>query len=177
LARDHFGSTVPLSSFRRPEQVIRVVAESRATAGIVPFPEEGESTPWWPLLTSETAPSPLIVARLPAVDSDASQEDGIVGLVVANQLFEPSGRDRSILAVETSDELSRAFFAARLERADLAVRHLSVLEDPDGDGRWHLIEVDEHIDAIDFRISSLAGDSAFRRIVCLGGYPLPLTDG
>ena len=50
LARDYYGATTPMIACQGASQVMREVSEGRATVGVLPFPEQGERTPWWPML-------------------------------------------------------------------------------------------------------------------------------
>src|SRR6266446_3827322 len=46
LARDHYGSSTPMSAYRSAGQVIRAVTEGQASIGVLPMPQEGEADPW-----------------------------------------------------------------------------------------------------------------------------------
>src|SRR4051812_13333278 len=65
IARDHYGSHTPMLTFGSATQVIRAVAEERATVGVLPMPQEAEDDPWWRHLLSDRATAPHVMARLP----------------------------------------------------------------------------------------------------------------
>src|SRR5690349_23776132 len=58
IARDHYGSHTPLLTFGSTLQVIRAVAEGRATVGVLPMPQEEETDPWWRHLLSGREATP-----------------------------------------------------------------------------------------------------------------------
>ena len=65
IARDHYGSHTPMLTFGSATQVIRAVAEGRATVGVLPMPQEEEADPWWRHLLSGREATPHVIARLP----------------------------------------------------------------------------------------------------------------
>ncbi|MEJ0070838.1 MAG: hypothetical protein WDO24_21260 [Pseudomonadota bacterium] len=68
LAHDHFGATVPITSFQAPGAVMRAVTDDPNMVGVLPWPRDEDPDPWWRHLLG--AEAPRIVARLPFGDGE-----------------------------------------------------------------------------------------------------------
>jgi chorismate mutase-like protein len=119
LARDHFGTVATVRAQATPFAAIRAVSAARATVAVVPWPARSESErPWWLALAKSNAPR--VVAALPAL----SVKEHPDALAVAAMAPEPSGNDRSLIAIASSKKitpqvLTRAGFKGRIvARAD-----------------------------------------------------------
>lgn len=172
LARDHFGAVVPLHAHPSPGQVVREVAEGKATIGVLPAPADGEAEPWWPLLVAGDAAAPRIVGKLPFAGSSNGRAKKGEALTIARIAFEPSGEDRSFLVIEAEPDVSRASLNAALRKAGFQV-HWIALRETDGIPS-HLFEADGFIGESDPRLAALRGDSRLRGAVVIGGFPQPL---
>ncbi len=178
IARDHFGVQPPYTPHLSPGAVLRAVADEPATVGVLPWPLTEESDPWWRfLLAGDPSKGPAIVARLPAIGRAADKGVAVKGaLVVAKAPQDPTGHDRSFLALELKAEMSRARLLSRLGAAGFTVESLSEFED--GDARqpvWHLIEVDGFVGLDDPRIAAFktAMEGDLGEVRRLGGYAIP----
>ncbi len=120
LARDQYGAALPVQALAGPAQVAAAVAEGRISVGVVPYPVGDEPQPWWPLLTGDSAPR--VVARLPAAQGFAPADGCSDGLALASILPEPSGEDRSLIAVETEKGTGRTPILAGFDAAGFTVR-------------------------------------------------------
>lgn len=119
LARDHFGTVATVRAQATPFAAIRAVSAARATVAVVPWPAPSTSErPWWLALAKPNAPR--VVAALPALSSSGRP----LALTVAAMAPEPSGNDRSLIAIASSKKISqpvltRAGFKGRIvARAD-----------------------------------------------------------
>ena len=91
---------------------------------------------------------------------------------------EPSGRDRTYLAVEATEELGLDGLAKALTSVGLEPLFTAVHKDQTPPNWLHLAEVDGFVDEADGRIGRLTevlGDRV-RQVVSLGGYALPFSD-
>ena len=178
LARDQYGSHTPMMYCQSPGQVMREVAEDRAAVGILPYPEEEEEEPWWPLLLGPGKDNPQVIARLPFADERDRRGAGLHALAVAKLTPEATGDDRSLLAFETADEISRARLHSDLAAADLPARFMATCRGGRRQTAWqHLIEIDGLVLATDERVGrfrDLLGDAA-GQVLSLGAYATPLT--
>lgn len=176
LARNHFGLVWPVAIQSSPGQVVRQVADGLASVGVVPLPGQGSEEQWWLSLTSEAGNLPRIVGKLPFVanDSVSNRAEPLEALVIACRDHEPTGRDRTVLALETAPDVSRdrlraVLAAAGTEPTAMVATHRDEVV-------WlHLVEVAGHLTAADGRVAELAAaKDPVLRISVLGGYAEPL---
>ncbi|MEX2199929.1 MAG: chorismate mutase [Dongiaceae bacterium] len=177
VARDHFGGLTAIRSHETSMQVLREVSEGRAAIGVLPLPQQDDVQPWWPMLLASDADLPRIIARLPFVPGSLTGSEQ-EALVVGRVPLEASGTDRSLIAIELGEEVSRAALRRQCEAAGLDAMLLHHGYTPD-EGRWlHLIDVDGFVEADDARIAMLRkalGKRALHVVVPIGGYATPLT--
>jgi chorismate mutase / prephenate dehydratase len=173
LARDHYGSHTPMAAYRSLGEVLRAVSEGRASVGVLPMPEEGEADSWWPHLIASGTGGPHVIARLPFAGRGNARGDGGDALVIGRGAAEASGEDRSLIAIETQAELSRARLIAALANAGLAVTLF--IADEGADTASNLVEIDDFVTSGDRRLdAALAplGDKILR-VALLGAYARP----
>jgi chorismate mutase-like protein len=177
LARDHFGSHTPMTIYHSVGEVLRAVGEKRAAVGVLPMPVEGEPTPWWPLLAGARAAAPRVLARLPfGSRGNARGDGGVDALVIGHGAPDPTGEDRSLVAIETDGEVSRARLIETLKSTGLVVTLFAAFE-PDDGRRWSLVELDDLVAADDPRLARVLALLAERvvGVAHLGGYAKPLS--
>jgi chorismate mutase/prephenate dehydratase len=176
MARDHYGSHMPMLAFHSATEVLRALSEGRAAVGVLPMPAEGERAPWWPLLTASGATAPRIIARLPFAGRGNARGENVDALVVGQAEFDSTGDDRSFLALEIEGDLSRARLIGALKEAGLAVT-LITAHSASGASAWNLVEIDDLVTADDARLKKALTPLAERvtRVVHLGAYARPLT--
>lgn len=178
LARDHFGTEAPMTSFARTGQVFAALREGAATVGILPWPHESHSDPWWRHLIAKDETPPRIVAGLPFIGGARDRGDAVRALVVARHPAEPTGRDRSFLAVETKAGVSRPRLLEALGALLPSPVPVAVLRGGGVDGGdLHLVEVEGLFAADDPRLSGLArkGQRTILAAMALGGYAEPVS--
>src|SRR6267142_5648121 len=107
LARDHYGSSTPMSAYRSTGQVIRTVTEGRAAIGVLPMPQEGEADPWWRQLVSKDEKAPRVIARLPFGARGNARSNGADALAIGSGAEQSTGRDRTLIATENAPHISR----------------------------------------------------------------------
>ncbi|MDR3438563.1 chorismate mutase [Telmatospirillum sp.] len=175
LARDHYGSILPITPLRSAGQVAKAVADGSATVGIMPMPDREDVEPWWISLMGDSPDLPRIIARLPFAGPGPSRGEGLEALAIGRLFPESTGYDRSWLAMETTPDISRArlrsvLSAAGIEPTMLAATHRT-------EENWlHLVEVSGHQEADDRRIARLVErKQPVLRAVLLGGYPVPFS--
>lgn len=180
LARDHYGSTTPMIPCQSPLQVLREVTEGRATVGVLPFPEEGETAPWWPFIASTRGNEPKVISRLPFLASNQGSAGPSRGQVSAVTLAcltpEETGDDRSLLTIELVEELSRARLIAALTGVGLPPIWQVSGPSHGGQGGLYLLETESFVSPEDPRLAKLAEalGSALNRVTVLGAYPAPI---
>jgi chorismate mutase / prephenate dehydratase len=175
LARDHYGTHTPMIAFHSVGDMLRALGEGRAAVAVLPMPAEGESVPWWPALTASGARVPQILARLPFAGAGNARSEGAEAVVIGHGEIDPTGADRSFIAIETRGELSRTSLIAALNDAGLTVT-LFAAHEPAGAGALKLVEIDDLVTAGDPRLANAwqpLGDHVVR-VVHLGAYARPL---
>lgn len=178
LARDHFGSFAPMQAFPSTRRIIEAVQKQEVTLGILPLPNREEKEPWWRRLVFEDTTSPRIIARLPFVPDSNARSAGREALVICPVKQEPTGRDRTYLAMESSQQLAPAKLAAALGDVGLPIAFTSDSLDPNRPQVWQtLVELEGFVTPDDARIKAVEDvfESAITRVVSLGGYATPLS--
>lgn len=176
LARYQFGSYTPVTAYRSAAQVFNAVIEGRATVGVLPLPQDDGQTPWWLALTVGENP-PRIIGRLPFGASPPNDgNEQVEAFVIAHIAQEPTGADRSLFAIETS-EISRARLKSEMDAVKLPAVTIVSWHGPKSSGEsTHLVEIDDFVGEGDKRLDALQkrlGPDLARRIVPVGGYAIP----
>jgi chorismate mutase-like protein len=177
LARDHFGSLTPATAHDSPQQVLNAVTAGRAVVGILPLPDGGDPQPWWPMMLARDPKHPRIVARLPFGAGDTVRGAPVEALALAQSPLEETGRDRSLLVVETKEEISRSTLLADSREVELAATAIQTWQPPGASGVWlHLIDVEGFVPLGDERLTRLGQliGKGLQQIWHIGGYAVPL---
>ena len=178
MAKDYFSSVLPMTKAANPLLAVSMVREGEATFAVVPWPADGQDKPWWPFLMDSSGDVPMrVVARLPLGDrSRESANPEFRALAVARLKFEPSGDDRSLLALALDHSVSRTRIVDQARELKLEPRSLYSRVVGEGAGNMHLLEVDGYVAADDERLKtflSKLGAEESGKCLCLGGYPVP----
>ena len=181
LAKDYFGSCLPMKSVGDPFLAISAVRAGEATFGIVPWPQD-EEKPWWVYLLNQVDDKGAmhIAIRLPHGDEPGTEEPKHRALVVSKSGFDESGDDRSFLLLECPSYVSRGKIVEIATKEDMNVRsiHSQQCADPEA-MRAHIIEVEGYFMQAEDKLEGLAQkirseiDSGSVRCLCAGGYPVP----
>ena len=177
LARDHFGSLTLATAHDSPQQVLHAVTAGRAAVGILPLPDGGDPQPWWPMMLAKDPKHPRVVARLPFGAGDTVRGAPIEALVVAQSPLEETGRDRSLLVVEATEEMSRSALVADSREAKLAASVIQSWQPPSEAAVWlHLVDVEGFVPLGDKRLAQLSRrmGKGLQQIWHIGGYAVPL---
>ena len=164
----------PLAAFRTAGQALGALREGNASLAVLPLPREVEERPWWPMLFGNDEARPFIAARLPfAVPGQPAAE----ALVVARVEQAETGDDRSFLALETTDAVSRSGLKDAFTKTDLPVSFAASWQDA-GRQMWlHLVEIDGYVAPDDARLARLASavGAGAREVRHVGGYAVPVS--
>ena len=156
--------------------MVNAVTEGSATVGILPFPNDSQATPWWPRLLHGNGPS--IVARLPFAPLPSRSAETDDALVIAMMRAEPSGDDRSFVALRTGSANSRGRINdAFKNQAFEPTMMLSQDDTSDPDVAMFFVEFDGFIEPEDPSIDALLADldGPAPRIWVLGAYAKQFT--
>ncbi|MDE2228536.1 MAG: chorismate mutase [Alphaproteobacteria bacterium] len=173
LARDHYGTQVPMVAFRSPSEVLRALAELRADSGVIAVPGEGVDDPWWRALAG-AGNGPRVTARLPFAGRGNAR--GVHDAFVLGRTANGIG-DRSLFVIETHGELSRAGLNTALAGAGIGVGVLAHLRG--NDSAVALIDIDAPLAPDDPRLAQITAGFARQlvHVAPLGSYAKPLLAG
>ncbi len=178
LARDQYGSFVPMSAYPSARRIIEAVQKQEVILGILPLPERAEKDPWWRRLVFEGADAPRVIARLPFVPGSNARSADHEALVICPVAQQPTGRDRSYLAMESTRQLSADALSKVFADVDINVIFFTDCHDANHPQIWQsLIEVDGFVAANEPRIKAVEDtqNGAILRVVGLGGYAVPVS--
>lgn len=177
MAKDYFSSVLPMQKSETPLSALAAVREGDVTFAVVPWPEVEEDKPWWAFLMTEESETPMrIMARLPFGDRNKTNiTPDHQALVVAKIKFEPSGDDRSFLALDLDHHISRTRIIDRSKQMGLNPRSIYSTRAHGNGNTLHLLEVEGYVAHNDPKLMELLEKLEYPqgRCVCLGGYPTP----
>jgi chorismate mutase len=174
LARDHFGSTTPITRSDTSSQAIRALSDGSAMIAVLPLPHDDES--WWLALIAHQPDRLRVFARLPFVTGRPGDREEPGALALGRLEPEPSGDDLALLAIEADSGISRGRLRDLMQAAGLAAEWLATSRSGAPGPLVHLVEVDGLVHDGDPRLTDVqaAAGGEVLRIVALGGYPRAL---
>jgi chorismate mutase/prephenate dehydratase len=176
LARDYFGSSLPMNRAASAMSAISALKDNKATFAVVPFPSETEDQPWWTFLGSNTSEEMNIIVSLPHGEDPEYPNPDFRALIVSKAGFDDSGEDRSFLLIQCDAENSRGGLVDLAKKAGLKARSISSKRaTSSGAPAVHLMEVDDYVGKDDKRIKEFIRllEDPGANIICVGGYPVP----
>ena len=178
MVRNQYGSFTPMDGYPSASMLIDAVRSNEVAIGVLALPKRAEEAPWWPLLASEANDTPRIINRLPFINAPEDGKINIEAFVICSVPSEPTGRDHTLLVIETADEISLKQLSTAFTQADIKLVFSSSWRDIELTSRYlYLVEVEGFItndDSIIPRLSECLGgvESLIRTI---GSYGQPLT--
>lgn len=166
LARDQFGSQVPMTAYPTVKDTLAQVFEDRHQIAVLPVPSESEEDPWWVKLSGANAPK--VIMRLPFAGVGSVRGQMQDAVAVARLKLEPTDSDRSLLLVETSEPLSRTGLNAILQRSRL--HPLFTASAPQEESWVHLVELGNFVESDDERLELIEVRDTVVRVEVVGGY-------
>lgn len=179
IARDHFGTFTKMVRHSSGRAVVEAVRSQEASVGILPWPTRDDPDPWWRYMVSNSPDTPKIIARLPFIPGSNARGNGLDAAVICPIEQEPTGRDRSLLALESDTEIGARRIEDALNAVGINSTFIQNWHDPNRPPGWiYLIEAFGFIDPAGKqfpRFIDSIGKSA-QRIMHVGGYGTPLGD-
>lgn len=178
LARDHFGLFTPMTRHSSVRSVIEAVRRQQATVGVLPLPQNDDKDPWWRHLVTNQPEAPRIIARLPFAGPGNGLGEGLEALAICPVWVTPTGRDRSLFAVDVEKRIGLNQFTTALRKVGLAPSFATLWREEQGPKAWlGLAEVEQFLVPGDERLAGLeeALGKPINRVVLLGGYAMPLS--
>lgn len=179
MARNHFGSSVPMTLHKSPSVVMGMVHNQRGTIGLFPFPQSGEENPWWPRLSDRNSDESKanIIWRLPFFSSITGQFEQLEALAVAKIAPESSGEDSTLIMIETNLDVSLARIMGELGRCQFEIRPIAVHQQRLQGVRQQLIEFESLVNEGNQAMVTFherMGEGLLR-VCILGAYPKALS--
>ncbi len=175
MAKEYFGSILPMVRASAPMGAISAVREDEVSFAVVPWPQDGEPSPWW-LHLMNADQNMRIVAAMP-YGLPVHQGTGIQhrALVVSKTDYAPSGDDRSFIAAYLPRDVSRTRMIDVFKDFNLKVLGITTLTTNGSPETLHLVEVDDFIAPDDERLKKFADkfEGSSVRTSVIGGYPVP----
>ncbi len=183
LAKDYFGSCLPMERSASALSAINAVRDGRVTFAVVPYPHDGpdneEEKPWWEFLGVGTETPLSISVRLPHGDDPQTinehENPNYRALIVAKTGFDSSDDDNSFIYIECDPSISRGKIVSMVEGNGFKAISLSSKRVTNNcDRRKHLLEVDGYwqSDMPEIKkLRELFDDQTI--LTCVGGYPVP----
>lgn len=181
LAKDYFGSCLPMSRTDSAISAINAVRDGRATFAVVPYPQDalegGDIPQWWEGLDVGTENQMSISVRLPHGDDPQNTNPDYRALIVAKTGFDTSDEDHSFIYIDCDATISRAKIVEQAEKNNIKpVALFSKANIVDMPTRRHLLEVEGYFqnDMTDIvTLKNTLGENVI--LSCVGGYPVPVT--
>ena len=165
LARDQFGAQTPIHAYGSTREVLEQVFDGSAGVGVLPLPTDENPNPWWTHLCVEDAPQ--VISRLPFAGVGNVRGEPMGALAIARLPQEPTGRDRTLLAIETTEPMSRDGLSEVLDRAKINPHFtVSVRQN----ATMHLVELTDFVTKEDSRFELLEARDAVLRTHIIGYY-------
>jgi len=181
LARAYFGSETPLLQAQTEAGVLRAVRDGKASVGVLPMTSDthtmrASAEPWWYTLTVGGSQRPRIVAALPWLLRGEAGNDDTRAMAIARVTPEASGDDISLIAFESTENISRDRIRKEAESAGLSLDWAATWTQDDQPTRWQLAEIDGFIPDSDPRLTSLFStlENEVTQFVNLGCFAKPV---
>ena len=180
LAYDHFGAGGTFTRCTTSRRVLEAVAHGEEALGVLPTPDPADENPWWQHLliqpeAADAATPPRIIARLPFWKS-GKPDNGETAVVVAAMEPDPSGDDRTFMAIDLAGEVSQNRLAGAISDAGFDATFAARWHEREAPERWvNLIDLAGFAESDDARFNALANtlDTPVNQILRLGCYAVP----
>ncbi|MBT3170417.1 MAG: chorismate mutase [Rhodospirillaceae bacterium] len=180
LASAYFGSQTPLLQAQTEAGVLRAVRDGKAAVGVLPIASDTHTTrasaePWWYTLTAGGSERPRVVANLPWLINSDTGSDAARAMAVARINPEASGDDISLIAFESTENISRGRIRKEAEGAGLMLDWAATWSHDEQPARWQLAHVEGFVPEYDPRLAGLVNtlEGELTRFVNLGCYARP----
>jgi chorismate mutase/prephenate dehydratase len=187
MARNYFGSVIPMQKMSSPLLALAAVREGDASFAVVPWPEDmaPDSNPWWSHLMHkdvqvEDGPSqsPIqVVCALP-YGSPENQDFSTLSsraLVVSRIDFRDSEDDNSFIGFDMPPTFSRAKLVSAMQSVGLEPLAIQTCSGaPTTAPSLHLVEIKGYVVCDDARLLQLRENLSedIIQMTALGGYPV-----
>src|SRR5260370_14770090 len=138
------------------------------------MPQLGEPAPWWRHLLSIDESAVQVIARLPFGARGNARGDGSDALAIGRSVFQESGLDRTLLAMECAADITHARILKGLSAHGLRCTFFASC----GRDRSsvNLVEIEGFVSISDSRLDEFRTGlgETLQRLLPVGGYAVPL---
>lgn len=168
LTREYFGNCTPVTKYTTSMRVLSDIQAGKASAGALPLPSQAVEGTWWIQL-------PHGIKVFGCVPFVLTKNVSIKAYMAACIEPEATGKDFSLLRLETSGEVSQSRLNAALDKQKLSVRWLAT-QSPEPGKRLYLIETEGFITAESEAMHALKNEigASLLAIGELGAYAAPI---
>ncbi len=180
MAKNYFGSAVPMKSIKGHQAAISEVLEDRASFAVLPWPELDQEMPWWLHLFNRQNNDDdqiYVIGALPYEKTGSDPSEVLDRALIISKMmgYMPSDNDISFIGLELASDVSRARIKERVEKTGLEVINLySGVVPHNSDIKAHLVQVrgfvDNSSDLIEDIKETLGEDCYYCHAI--GGYPV-----
>ncbi len=178
IARDTFGAYTPIVDCGLVGEVIENVKLNRADVGIIPVAQKLNDAPWWLGLASSHKDNDLrVVAKLPIAGVGEGRGNGKEAYAIAKSISEETGKDNSLLVLETLDSISISALKSIFEAEGIKVKNIIDKYDLSDEARAFLIEVTGYVDNQDSRLQKIIAQKPkqISILTVIGTYGIPFS--
>jgi chorismate mutase len=178
MAKNYFGSSLPMRSVGGLQNTLSEVIKNRADFAVMPWPEMDEEDPWWSrLLNSRDHGALSIICALPYDKTEGLQTSSVVekALVVSKVSFTASDMDNSFVGLELDAGVSRTSLSEHARESGLNLLNMySAPATHSADSKICLLCVEGFVAKGDEKLVALANrlGSACHYYDAIGGYPV-----
>lgn len=167
MARDYFGSVLPMNRSGNMRDMIADIAEGRINFAVLPFPDNSGAQQWWSVLRDY--PQLKVIQRLPYGQKEAPSFGEYPAVVLAKSGFDSSDDDHSLIMISNAVDVSRARIFESVQKIGLEPLLISCAQN------GFLIEVKGYVSTDDDRLNALQSHLAVSNVVVqsVGGFPAP----
>ena len=177
LAKDYFGSALPMQKVANPLAALSLVKEKDVAFAVMPWPENDSPQAWWRFMLEEVGERPMrIVARLPLGEYKSDNGTPLhKSLAVARVPYKATENDRSFIVLQLEHRVSRARIVDKAKALGMTPISLHSSQSNHPDYNDHLLEVSGYVGENDGKLAQLLSllESDNGRAVFAGGYPVP----
>ncbi len=129
MAKNYFGSSLPMRSVGGLQNTISEVIKDQANFAVMPWPEMDDEKPWWVNLFNRQSDEPLsIICALPYDKTEGLQTSNVIdkALVVSKVSFTASDIDNSFIGLELDAGVSRTSICDHAKASKLDVVNMYI---------------------------------------------------
>ncbi|MCB1557875.1 MAG: chorismate mutase, partial [Alphaproteobacteria bacterium] len=128
MARDYFGSVLPMQRADKQIHALNMVREGKLTFAVLPYPEisEANDDSWWHTVIDAVIQGEelSIIQRLPFGYKENFNFEQHPTLVISKSKFGPSDDDISLIGIKMNEDTSRSKLMEQIEKAGFTDSYL-----------------------------------------------------